>query len=288
MIHRIVVVLSWGMILVSSVGSMTNDTASIRSCHNSGKHPTKRMAYAMSVLSTLAYCLPLDTKSFRVVKVRSIHRWSRLMCQGKQWVKRCWMYAVTRQKTPSQACPKLVRKKVSAKFELLYWFKDWREPTIIPGVRYHDTDLLVAKRRNDVILIFSGSASPTDHATNIQTFEKASHAGVFPGNGSLHRGFLNAYSRVNHGLVYSFATNTTNQRDMLQQVFGICSTDQPDMTRKEMNNATIHGMNIMIRRKKRGGCRVSRVRLRPLLLCIVQTALRSGKRVHIAGHSLGA
>lgn len=54
-----------------------------------------------------------------------------------------------------------------------------------------------------LVVAFAGTASTVDAFTNVQTFEPADHSHFFDGGrknqtvqGSLHRGFLNAYSRV--------------------------------------------------------------------------------------------
>lgn len=293
--------------LITSGQSQTNsdderNSSLRRTCHQfevdqHGTTKRTRMAYSMAVLSALSYCLPSHASSFRVVKKRSINRICRLLCEGRLFLQKFWSFITLRNNIPFRPCPTSAFQKASAKFELKYWFKDWREPTVIPGVRYHDTDLVVASRRDDIILIFSGSASPTDHATNIQTFEKANHAGLFPGNGSLHRGFLNAYSRVNHGLLYSFANDTRGKRNMWQELdlMDTCRIGRP-VTRgryewirvtRGSTNTTNGSLNIMVKQRRKGGCILKHIRLRRLLLFAVQDALLSRKRVHIAGHSLG-
>ena len=126
-------------------------------------------------------------------------------------------------------------------YTLEYSFYNWHEPTNIKGVSFHDTDVLIstANNGNTLIIAFAGSASPADVVTNVQTFEPANHSLFFEPKsnlphfwnqnagkksndshnntsqtqGSLHRGFLNAYSRVERGHVLriqpeSHPTNT--------------------------------------------------------------------------------
>uniref|UniRef100_A0A7S4J6X8 Uncharacterized protein n=1 Tax=Odontella aurita TaxID=265563 RepID=A0A7S4J6X8_9STRA len=77
-------------------------------------------------------------------------------------------------------------------YTLEYYFYNWHEPGKFAGgaVKWHDTDLLVSSspspdddngrgKRRDVVLTFAGTRSPSDHATNAQTFEPASHSGLF-------------------------------------------------------------------------------------------------------------
>ena len=68
-------------------------------------------------------------------------------------------------------------------------------------VRFHDTDILIATSNNgkEIIIAFGGTASAGDLSTNLQTFESANHSSFFQGGGiegSLHRGFLNAYQII--------------------------------------------------------------------------------------------
>jgi Lipase (class 3) len=164
--------------------------------------------------------------------------------------------------------------------------------------------LLVATRRDDTILVFSGSASPTDHATNLQTFEKISHAGIFPGkHGSLHRGFLNAYSRVDHGILYSYTNSSSifrrKQNEVLLPMFDNCTSTHGEATKRRddwvgssvngtgIDSAATRQFDIVLRRGKKGGCLVKGTCLRHILVLAVQNALLKGRHVHITGHSLG-
>ncbi len=123
-------------------------------------------------------------------------------------------------------------------YTLEYSFYNWHEPTNIKGVSFHDTDVLIstANNGNTLVIAFAGSASPADVVTNVQTFEPANHSLFFEPRsnrpkdpqfwknnaknhsndknttqtqGSLHRGFLNAYSRVERGNVMRIQTTDT-------------------------------------------------------------------------------
>jgi Lipase (class 3) len=99
--------------------------------------------------------------------------------------------------------------------QLEYFFYNWYEPT--PLGNYHDTDLILASCNNGKTLIvaFAGTASVPDTVTNLQTFEPVQHSGLFHHNqkalkGSIHRGFLNAYSRVERGSVLRLCDDESN------------------------------------------------------------------------------
>jgi hypothetical protein len=269
-----------------------------------------RTSFAMAVLSTLVYCLPIRPQSFRIIqRVRPTGRMRRLLCQAHRFFRRLWwtMTMVRQSQGPphgDRTCPQSLRWRASIAYRFQYWFKDWKEPTIVPGIRYHETDLLVVQRRNDIILVFSGTGSPTDHATNLQTFEKISHAGIFPGKyGSIHRGFLNAYSRVDRGIVYSYTNSSRNVNDkrlndILLPMFRNCTFmhDETSGGRQDWVDSSVNGtgepkvarnLDVVFRRLQNGGCRIKGSRLRHILIMAVQKALLKGRRVHIAGHSLG-
>jgi hypothetical protein len=267
-----------------------------------------RTSYAMAVLSTLVYCMPIQPQSFRVVqRARPTGRMRRLLCQTRRFFQRLLWRKITFRRRPvprRETCPRSLRRRASAVYRLQYWFKDWREPTIVPGIRYHDTDLLMATTRDDTILVFSGSASPTNHATNLQTCEKIAHAGIFPGQrGSLHRGFLNAYSRVDHGILYSYTNSSSTfrrkQNEVLLPMFRNCTSTHGEATKRRddwagssvngtgIDSAATRQFDLVFRRGKKGGCLVKGTRLRHILVLAVQNALIKGKHVHITGHSLG-
>jgi hypothetical protein len=131
-------------------------------------------------------------------------------------------------------CQQLLNQRVEKGHEYTfdYWFYDWFEPTAVPGVNYHDTDLLVSTLGDKTLaLAFAGTASAADCVTNIQTFEKNTHSNLFHGGinatieGSLHRGFLNAFSRVHRGSVLRLCQECSRSKELtrsLEHRYGHC------------------------------------------------------------------
>ena len=110
----------------------------------------------------------------------------------------------------------LVEDKEVFTFE--YSLYNWHERTI-PGVSFHDTDILIASsNQGKLVISFAGTSSTADAFTNLQTFEFANHSSLFHGGrpglsnveGSIHRGFLNAYSRVHQGGVVRLSDQSRN------------------------------------------------------------------------------
>jgi hypothetical protein len=170
-----------------------------------------------------------------------------------------------------------------------YWMYNWYESGV-GRVKFHDTDLLIAtsddieensgrkayKDNNALLVIaFGGTASAADAVTNIQTFEPANHSRFYHGGdrgskhdkhkhnttlqGSLHRGFLNAYSRVEQGSVVRLlcpnnnCTTTHPNRnakqhrllDPLHQRFGHCKGESKKKKRKEREKKVKHNEDII-------------------------------------------
>ena len=110
------------------------------------------------------------------------------------------------------------RKPDPKKYIFQYSLYNWYEPSV-PGVKFHDTDLLISNSEDqqELVIAFGGSASPADAVTNMQTFESVKHASFFGGSkynqtelqGSIHRGIFNAYSRVVHGSILRLNPNAT-------------------------------------------------------------------------------
>lgn len=96
------------------------------------------------------------------------------------------------------------------RYQIEWALQNWHEASM-PKVKWHDTDLIIARSGvSELVLSFAGTASAADQFTNIQTFEPVKHSGIF-GNasnitlsGSIHRGFLNAYTRVVSGSILRF------------------------------------------------------------------------------------
>ena len=159
----------------------------------------------------------------------------------------------------------------SEDYYVFRWFLDnWNE-----GL-WHDTEVLLAESTEYAAIIFRGSDSPADLVTNSQTMERVGHSKIFGefAVGSIHRGMLNAYSRVDTGLVYPL----TEQDDSaaIKSSFGRSLPDAYDKcVQKRQVNSTVQG------------CRLRSTSLALLLKKSAESVLRSGKKLLITGHSLG-
>jgi len=108
-------------------------------------------------------------------------------------------------------------KKDRHRFTFNYFLYDWHER--VAGVSWHDTDVLVGTSDdgNTLAIAFAGTSSASDGITNMQTFEPSNHSSFFfegannrTVQGSLHRGILNAYTRVNRGRALRLSHNCTS------------------------------------------------------------------------------
>ena len=134
------------------------------------------------------------------------------------------------------------KAKDSNRFTFQYWLYNWYEPGI-PGVKFHDTDVLVSTSDDGsaLVIAFGGTASVADTFTNIQTFEPANHSSFFMNpetqeavQGSVHRGFLNAYTRVKRGSILSFSPNGTEPiLESLHGRFGHCTGESKKKLKKK-------------------------------------------------------
>lgn len=232
------------------------------------------------------------------------------------------------------------------RIQLEYALYNWYEPTTL-GLNYHDTDLLVATSNNGetLILAFAGSDSVPDTVTNLQTFESVQHmGGLFHSvaanrpssskmasmnttttdgklEGSIHRGFLNAYSRTERGSVLKLCDETNNctsnlpRQSILQRRYGHCGIDAGskdetqsipegkdfdlyDVVKAERqttwNNSTgapaaetKQKEEEIVKKRGRRGCKVKHTKLIDILRELVTGYLSSGKSVLLSGHSLG-
>ena len=189
--------------------------------------------------------------------------------------------------------------------QLEYSLYNWYEPT--PLGNYHDTDLLVATSNNgqNLILAFAGTASVFDTVTSLQTFEAAQHSGFFHNKtleGGIHRGFLNAYSRVERGSILKLCHEKDCNIEMstsLQRRYGHCVADgntqnsetpRPSAERsaqaEEDNNRSINTTETITWKRGRG-CKIKHRNLMTILRELVVDYLSAGKSVHLTGHSLG-
>jgi len=249
------------------------------------------------------------------------------------------------------------------KYQFNYWLYNWYEPTALPNVNFHDTDVLVSmttaapvmssdrktknhsscqqqqQQQQTLVLAFAGTASASDAFTSMQTFERANHSSTFGGiraieknnserkqghqqnitiEGSLHRGFLNAYSRVERGNVVRLVRPTTENLNnfngddgdkmtvspsestlmaSLDRRFGHClmhatknrTTTRPSREGSISNSSKDYDntSTTNVKRTKNGVCRARGERLGVILRELVTDAVRQGHTVHITGHSLG-
>ena len=189
-----------------------------------------------------------------------------------------------------------------------YSLYNWKESGVA-NVRFHDTDILISTSNNgkELIIAFGGTASAGDLCTNLQTFESANHSSFFQGGeieGSLHRGFLNAYSKVDHGYILPLGDDSSLHSAAtlpvlkdIHNLFMECeqtvrlkrrndikknSTDKPSKM-KLFDNPSKNGKW----KRRRRGCHLKRMKLSNILRQIVTDALLSGITVHVTGHSLG-
>jgi hypothetical protein len=311
-----------------------HNSSSIRRNHHRRWCP--KMAYRMAVLSTLAYWefhkSPMAATGFSVVSGETLlcRFWERTLTL----LRNCnphlaYLHTASSSRTTDTSTTTSCRHSNREKdFTFDYWLYDWFEQTSIPGVNFHDTDLLVStsngkKNANTLVLTFAGTASAADAFTSMQTFERANHSQFFGSviQGTLHRGFLNAYSRVNRGSVLRIlATNiTTNnwssirmEKDEYEQSTStLTSLDRrfrhctKENSRSVKTNESVDDEQVdaadeekdrdikqpdnnhFTRKTKKGGCRVQGEKLMTILRELVTRALLHGKRVHISGHSLG-
>jgi Lipase (class 3) len=230
------------------------------------------------------------------------------------------------------------------RIHLEYFLYNWYEPTPL-GVKYHDTDLLVATSNHGetLILAFAGTDSVPDTVTNLQTFESVQHMGglfqtatlnstttavatnITKLEGSIHRGFLNAYSRTERGSILnlcddSFADciSALSRDSILHRRYSHCSAestanveadsipagkdfDQYDVLEAERQTTeTLRHSNTtepagttkkkeesVVKKRGRRGCKVKNKRLMDILRDLVTNHLKKGRSVLLTGHSLG-
>lgn len=194
-----------------------------------------------------------------------------------------------------QSCRQVVSRQGNSgyQYDFQWYLHDWHEPT--PAGKWHDTDLLVSTSGdNTLVLSFAGTASAADAVTNVQTFEPVGHAGIFNiSAGSIHRGFFNAYSRVERGKV-SRVCHGDNCNDRykntltrsLHQRYGDCYNMDASATN---SGSELPGNKTITKekKKKRPKCRGRDEKLMFILRELVTTALFAGHKVLLSGHSLG-
>ena len=310
-----------------------------------------RLAYKMGVLAAMSYWefhkwpLPENTTGFSLIRDKggqsvpcALHRlkkvlvetWTQGNVQLSTHMKSSNISNESHTKIshiPSNcdnsASPKRKAKdKNFLRFE--YWMYNWHEPSA-PGVSFHDTDILVSTvdKKNTLAITFAGTASTADAITNIQTFEPANHSSFFRGQGnqsvqgSLHRGFLNAYSRVSRGYVLRLNKNYTSVSrsssvDNLHRKFGHCTGDTKNRKKRRKNRKggdvdkdtlrddleSPFGEDAVdfeleetapgtVKERGVGRCRSAGENLVDIVRDLVLGALNRRETVHLIGHSLG-
>ena len=225
-----------------------------------------------------------------------------------------------REKLRTQLEERISSRQHRHNIQLEYFFYNWYEPT--PLGNYHDTDLLLATCNNGKTLIvaFAGTASVPDTVTNLQTFEPVQHSGLFHRDqkalkGSIHRGFLNAYSRVERGSVLRLCdeSNCTLSSSALHRRYSHCVAEASNMeapipAEKDFDHYDIEAERKMqkyihdttttvsqetreesiLRKRGRRGCKIKDKKLMTILReLVVDYLTTSGRSVLLAGHSLG-
>ena len=199
------------------------------------------------------------------------------------------------------------------RYSFQYSLYNWKESGVAK-VRFHDTDMLLSTSTNgkELVIAFGGTASVGDLSTNLQTFESANHSSFFQGDGiegSLHRGFLNAYSRVDEGYILPLG-NVSHSIPLLRDIHDLFTECEERVRRKrKINNSTtpqISGLmltseiyessskvkrnntsTINDKESRNRGCHLKRIKLSDILRQLVIDALEQGLTVHVTGHSLG-
>ncbi|CAJ1953591.1 unnamed protein product [Cylindrotheca closterium] len=180
------------------------------------------------------------------------------------------------------------------KYSLHYYFYNWHELGVA-GIKFHDTDLLVltSDDHKELVIAFAGTASPADTVTNLQTFEPANHSSFFTGTnknkppiqGSLHRGFLNAYSKVDRGSVLRLSNRTMGKpmEKSMRLALRNCKRPAPRKRKKPRKGKDDSQSDS----EREATCVVEGVKLVDILRRIVIAALKRGTTIHVTGHSLG-
>ena len=144
--------------------------------------------------------------------------------------------------------------------------------------------------------------------TNVQTLEPVKHSRLFTDanstssiEGNIHRGFLNAYSRVSRGRIKPLNNNEhnikSNSLKSIDRLFNQCITQQRSRKQSKSTAVAVMPTNITEKEKRKHEkklkqynsqvCYSRDYKLMDILRNVTTTALKSGKTVHVVGHSLG-
>ena len=211
-----------------------------------------------------------------------------------------------------QHCKQKVEKKseTGKRFHVEWSLNNWHEENKAK-IRWHDTDLIIATSgSSEIVLAFAGTASPADAVTNIQTLVNVMHSGFFEKainstnstiEGNIHRGFLNAYSRVSRGKIRNLNNSPSGVASLksLYEHHTKCIKQQRIShnynTAEEASKNNDASKKEQRKVKKKEGkrklnndaiCRSEDVMLRDMLLEVSINSLKSGHTVHLVGHSL--
>lgn len=273
-----------------------------------------QQAYRMAVLSYFAYFefhkfteLPQDCNGFQLVQDSTSARdviTDALLHSNIALADLIQKHNVTstRQSNSFYSHPK--------RYLFQYSLYNWKESGVAK-VRFHDTDMLLSTSTDgkELIIAFGGTASVGDLSTNLQTFESANHSSFFQGDGiegSLHRGFLNAYSRVDEGYILPLGNNVSHSIPLLRDIHGLFTECEERVRRKNttprisgmMLTSEIYESSSKVKRNntssthndkelRNRGCHLKRIKLSDILRQLVIDALEQGITVHVTGHSLG-
>jgi len=188
-----------------------------------------------------------------------------------------------------------------------WYFSDWHEKNKVKA--WHDTDLIIATSGTaEIVLSFAGTASTADALTNVQTLEPVNHSRLFTYansassiEGNIHRGFLNAYSRVTRGRIKQLNNNgnyiKSNSLKSIDRLFNQCITQQRSKKQSKSTAVAVIPTNTTEKEKRKHEkklkqynaqvCYSREHKLMDILRNVTRTALKSGQTVHVVGHSLG-
>ena len=191
------------------------------------------------------------------------------------------------------------------KYTIEWYFSDWHEKNSVKA--WHDTDLIIATSGTaEIVLSFAGTASAADALTNVQTLEPVKHSRLFTDTnstssieGNIHRGFLNAYSRVSRGRIKRLNNNGSYTKSKslksIDRLFTQCITQQTSRKQSKSTALAVIPTNTTEKEKRKHEKRLQQsqvcysrdYKLMDILRNVTTTALKSGKTVHVVGHSLG-
>jgi len=193
------------------------------------------------------------------------------------------------------------------RYTVEWYFSDWHEKNSVKA--WHDTDLIIATSgKAEIVLSFAGTASAADAVTNVQTLEPVNHSRLFTDTnstssikGNIHRGFLNAYSRVSRGRIKQLNKNghniKSNSLKTIDRLFTQCITQQNSRKQSKSTAVAVIPTNSTEKEKRKlekklkqynsQVCYSREHKLMDILRNVTTTALKSGKTVHVVGHSLG-